>query len=460
MQHLQVAGEIQKRCVGVSDGYSLAFGCYQKKTNVCREHALTADAAAKLDAVVGKMKGWVRHLPTHDQNAASQLVCFEGSDGDGDGAVAVAFALLVLVKHSPKMQFWSRCRHVLADGSTLAPWIGQMPECPFVVRISDRVGRLCSRKDGGGDMRSVDIFTSDELALELVSAKRSWRLFPMSYTLVEGASLMDMQALARGDPFDCAVAVRAPKAQLVKLPMEFDMGDPSEHGGSLAAHTRHHRENARHELVHDAVGNIDCCGEYVDMPSDMVDDLAALDREGHCIAKPAAVADPMCELLVAPGEVVACESELVDAAVFVDEELESEGALPAEECHDGAIDGSGSADTPVVDGSTHAPTLDDFVSVAIIDEEGWISCPLPHFKGIPHLGRLTTWPKDAPPEKANVGIRCVLHGGNCKVARRRHSLTNEQLLKWLFSGVPFVPGQGQALANLGRDHALLAVVKL
>ena len=68
------------------------------------------------------------------------------------------------------------------------------------------------------------------------------------------------------------------------------------------------------------------------------------------------------------------------------------------------------------------------------------------------------FPKDKPPARQNVAVKCCLHY-QCSLTRKRAKFTDAQLLSWLFSGEPIKPGDGGTVSRKA-EHAAKAAVML
>ena len=73
--------------------------------------------------------------------------------------------------------------------------------------------------------------------------------------------------------------------------------------------------------------------------------------------------------------------------------------------------------------------------VAQVSGMGYITCPLPPWDSKPMIGRLTSWPEARPMLLRSVSLKCYLHPGCGSPAKGRWAVSDNQLLRWLFSGV-------------------------
>jgi hypothetical protein len=252
--------------------------------------------------------------------------------------------------------------------------------------------------------------------------------------------------------FDRTKRVPKPRKQTnVVLPKEFDLGDPFSHGkqlgGSTTAHTRRHSnppfKNALVDIDEDYLA-------YAEFPEDVVDDMFALVAESHCVpdaggGEATSEADDVCDA-------IADESELIAAARAAEEE-EQEGDI--EEGEETRLD-----EVVREEAIAAQPSVADFVAAAVMDANGYITCPIAPFNNMMCVGRLTTWPKGHITNQTNVGMHCYMHGTKCKVARKRLRFTDERLMSWLFHGEPVTAANRCQAEELKTKHEILGVAKL
>jgi hypothetical protein len=96
-------------------------------------------------------------------------------------------------------------------------------------------------------------------------------------------------------------------------------------------------------------------------------------------------------------------------------------------------------------------------AAARIGVAGYISCHIPPWDTVPNPGRLTTWPESKPMAQRSVALRCYLHPG-CTVTKGRSRVTDDLLLKWLFSG-EVVPKTATAAFRAAKKAAHLSLFK-
>ena len=80
------------------------------------------------------------------------------------------------------------------------------------------------------------------------------------------------------------------------------------------------------------------------------------------------------------------------------------------------------------------PTLADTVAAAVIGPGGYVTCPLLSWDKVKIIGRLTSWPAHKPEIERSWSMKCMLHPGCSSPAKRRHAVSNELFLSWLFQG--------------------------
>ena len=91
--------------------------------------------------------------------------------------------------------------------------------------------------------------------------------------------------------------------------------------------------------------------------------------------------------------------------------------------------------------------------VADISAEGHVTCPLPPWNASGRIGCLTDWPPHQPPEKRSMSMKCFLHRGKCAVVRTRRKVSEDMMLRWLFSAqIPPKDCSKEEMAKLVRAH--------
>jgi hypothetical protein len=345
----------------------------------------------------------------------------------GSGSVEAAvqpdthvIVLLALRRLRPKMQVFARCR---LAGTGQPECFETLPTLPFTIQVATRESRLNSR------FRSLDLLTSDELALRLGSLRCSWSLFSLSWTeIVEATSLLPLRVVAIGDEFVCRPKSKRSKGpDLCSLLDSWDGPGPS----NAPAVPESHHEDDDNNTDDDDDDGMDGVPEEIVLGAG--EDLADALREQQ-------VADQeIAEALLAHGETV----DNADSAS--DDDIDSLLDGPEGEGHD-AVESGGQ----VVEGAV----VEAYRS-AVLDDTGYISSELEPWSHMPSVGRLTFWPKGAAPDKQNVSCKCFLHVGCTTPARRRNKVSTEVFLKWLFAGAcePLCPRSRSE--ELAREHKRL-----
>lgn len=443
----------------VDRGYTLMFGCFTKKQNVCRDHSLPVDLRPAFDTLVRAINAWTGSLSKDQQSGSSELLAFVGRGDGGDlgQGMVMVFELLVLAKGSPKMQFFGDCG-VVSEGFPLRAdrVVPERWEFPLRVRILDRTARLSDAGEDAGECKSLSISTSDEVALFLLSQRPLWELVPVQYRIETAQrTLLDMSVFARGEVFQPPVMRRKRASVSFDLPAVFDL-DPVAHGRSLATsassslHGGAGVADAEPALAGEGVlqllGDFD---DFLEIPEDVRLDMLDGLLEAHEISSS-----------VAPA---AEDGEDTASAEAIDDDGLVRAAEAASSGHVDLFGGNAPEDDSGTVEATAAGDYDHAIAcarAAIIDDQGSVTCPLQPFDTFPlSCGRLTQFPKDAPHGRQNVSMRCHFHG--CSAVRRRARFTDEAMLRWLFSGVLPTDGASQEeMKGLRRAHEILATAQL
>ena len=80
------------------------------------------------------------------------------------------------------------------------------------------------------NFRTLDLVTSDELALQLTSGTMVWQLIPLVWEFADTDSVLDMVITGAGEPFAKAPKIPKKKVAPVDLAAEVDVADPIAHG--------------------------------------------------------------------------------------------------------------------------------------------------------------------------------------------------------------------------------------
>jgi len=88
----------------------------------------------------------------------------------------------------------------------------------------------------------------------------------------------------------------------------------------------------------------------------------------------------------------------------------------------------------------HVPTIDQYMANSIRGEgSGNITSTLPPYDAMWRVGRWSDYPQSVEPKLRNFSMACSYHK-KCSVTRKRHRVSDEVLLRWLFSGEVLPPG--------------------
>ena len=383
---LFVVGAVQQRVAKLRAEDASVFGCYANKKNICR-HSLPAVRARELDSLCLRFNVWVDDLGAPVAREAESLLWLKGQDDDlfGEGDRVDMVVLLVDPVYQPKMQYWARCCLLGEDG--VAQF--RMPDAwPVVVSICSREARLSP------NFRTLDLVTSDELALQLTSGTEVWQLIPLVWEFADTDSVLDMVITGAGEPFVKAPKVPKTKVATVDLAAEVDVADPIAHGraGAWASTS--------------AVRPAEPAGpaEPADGPSDGADDEEAFaDMGAHAEAENVVglSADVLEDIHEQMGFVM-CVGEPVDAFGVGDEDKEAalEVAMVDsdvdEECE--AAEALFPVEAPPEAASFDRvpPSIEECIMGAVVSDLGYVALSLPPWDQFPAVGRITTWPKDQP----------------------------------------------------------------
>ena len=125
------------------------------------------------------MQSWVDSLGADVVKKSESLVCFRGVH-PVSGCRKDIVALLIFNRHQPTIHFYAKCD---IRGVSPSAALETMPEAfPFIASV--RVVR--SRLSGQWD--SIDVWTSEEIAQDMVLRQMEWRVVPLQWCLPDGAS--------------------------------------------------------------------------------------------------------------------------------------------------------------------------------------------------------------------------------------------------------------------------------
>ena len=386
------------------------FGCAAEKKNVCR-HSLDAGRQVALDAMCTRLSKWVDSMGPACARLGDKVLLLRGVVIDGNPIDMVVS--LLDCRFRPKMQYYSKCvmKHEEGQQSFIFP-----DELPAVVRPSVVASSITARR------RAVHTCSSDDLALELVDSGRTWSMIPLEWKFPDGTdNLFDMEITSMSVPFEPPAAAKARTQKSKAASSAMDLGDPLASGiaqgvarcGGLPASSPlpgdagpvHHGFDARAFADEEMFEGL------------RPDEIAAI-REDFELA-----------MGMLPGDVIE------------DPPVNSDGDDPfgaESEAEDVALealiaDGEGEAASAPVPPIELTPA--ECAEVAQVSGMGYITCPIPPWDSKPMIGRLTSWPEARPMLLRSVSLKCYLHPGCGSPAKGRWAVSDNQLLRWLFSGV-------------------------
>ena len=405
-------------------------GCLGDRRNVCRQHKLGEDEAAALTLLTTRLYRFVDTLSKQEVESADILLRFVGKHAENDtdeDAITMLF-LLVDARFSPKVQSLARCH--MTDESTI-----NFANVPFDIMIGQRRCRI----PGSSGAQVIDIVTSDEACYEMV-AKRSWWAFGkvQHHIKVEVDSLLYM-VVDGVDPLQPVVAPAKLKKKATAsaadrfLPPELDVEDPlssSSSRGSAAgkgplsgtdlAGTVHVPVDPEVDHADDVLHNLANGDEAMEA------ELAAAEADVHGSIDPEDIkaAEDLAKVVAsASGGTEGDDSDKEDGE---EEEENSEGAALV--------------------------SLFEAVRACTVSPMGYVTCDIEPYKSLlSPLARITTWPASKPLASRSVSIRCYRHPG-CSFAKTRWSITDNDLLCWLFSGDLTAAGSRDFLKEKGIAH--------
>ena len=414
--------------------------CWEAHKNVCRA-VLPATTAEALDALTQLLSQWTQSLPEGLQDNCTALVLLRGTGPQAADVAIDVVVFLALRRKSPLVQLF--CRGV-PQGMAQNLRHFSLPAVPFVLQLATAPSRLLS------SIASLDRFTSNDLALELVGLRQSWSLFPLDWEDTGAASLLVLRVVAvrdRWEPPPRAARKKQPDSGVAALSV-LDL-DPVAFGKQLASEKNAARESS--SSLPPAVSER-TEGEvlFEDFPDEFVEDM--VEGLAECLGIGVAGEDVEASLGVSQFD----ESPDEGADPESDEELEAE-LVSAEQLADSVppplpppLDLDGMTMTEAAGEGRETP---DPLAHAIVDAGGYVSCPLPPWSEYETLGRITTWPNDVPREKRNISAKCGMHSNCGTGARKLRVVTEAHMLKWLFAGVC------EPRCTLGRSLELAAAHK-
>lgn len=428
---------VPQRVSGPADMRSM-FCCWSQRKNVCRL-VLQATLASEVDLLTARLNNWVDKLGAASARECGHLLWLQGQ-GRGDSSEARgrrqdACVALLDSRARPKMQIFARCT---------APGNGQgifftMPDFPVALRLATGGSTISAR------FQALSLCTSDTLCLELAQLGMDWAFRPLVWSLVEGSgNLLDMLATSAEEPLQFQPKARRPRCPkvapefAVMASLEKDLraetpgAPPSSNErvpGALDA------EAADADQAQEFEGAEFEQGDFGELPEDVVADVLA--EFGRLFGEEE-MGDDFLEPAAADGE---GDDQTEDAALLA-EDLEAQVAAAEGSPAESSGEGAGEALDPAVVAA----------AAATISPTGYVSSSAGAWSEVAMVGRITTWPAHKPEETRSVSCRCYVHTNCRSPARRRFAITNEDLLRWLFSAVR-EPGAPRARQQeLAKQH--------
>ena len=143
-------------------------GCFGCPKNICRNHALAADRAARLEALTAHASAFVGTMPREEVLSSTVLLKLVGVS---PGLPPLArFWLVTSARFSPKMLYVARC-HLVDETSD--------EDYPVLISISSREARL----PGNNCTKVAWLETSDEMCNWCLSERSSWEVHRATYEL-------------------------------------------------------------------------------------------------------------------------------------------------------------------------------------------------------------------------------------------------------------------------------------
>ena len=397
---------VPARKASVDNGWGHLCDCKSHKKNFCREHCDDPAQVRSVDRLAKLLNAYVNQLPADDRRNAEHVFMVESQSA---AVPHMEIYLLVNCHASPKMQIYARCGLERADGSVVTEDFGK-PALPYTVCILDRPARLGRGMAQWNHRRSYDLVTSDEVCLRLLRRLLMDVITPLSYTILDGESLLRMQITSVGSPFELPRAAPRAKRTHVHLPAIFNQDDPFSAG----------REEGRPQ---DPAESLDA--GYIPLEFQDVDsDIEYYDGGDE---PPAEFADAVEEHLA---EVHLIPAAILDAPVDV-------GAYDLSGARGGSSSSVGSAHVLSDADDSRLPLLPEIVDACdVLKESGYVSCPLGPWAAFGRpIGRITTWPETEPEFRRNLGCKCYMHPA-CSVSTKRSWYTDKELVVWLLMAKP------------------------
>ena len=389
--------------------------CWESKKNICR-HAVGVHRARLMNDLCGRFNRWARDLGDSAQHCTGLLQLrgsgAASSDPDGPSSPVDIVVLLVLHRKLPKMQIFARC---FVEGAAEGVVVCPLGPVPFHVQLQAGPSPLCSR------VRVLQMCTSDDLALELTTRRSEWQLVPLVWIESTEPSLIRFCVVGRGPPGDHRVRQpRRPRAAVDMLEALHLLEGPSWRGPSSAI-------EGPFAADEDTDDDDDDDDPLAGIPAEFVEDFAAELAETLGEGPDADEGDSAAAAAEAAGPADIEDESDPDCEAAVLEAAAAEAVVPAAGLFDAVA-----------------------YAAAVVDEKGYVTCPVPPWSELLQVGQITSWPKTKPPEKRSWSSRCFAHY-NCK-SPAKNGVTQAMLLRWLFSGTCEPMCIGSRSEVLRKEH--------
>ena len=401
------------------------FSCWEAKKNVCRE-VLPPETAGGVECLTKDLLACVESLTPAAKEDCTFLLLMRGLGLEVAGVAEDPIDVVVLLslpRKKPAMQIWARCTLRGSDQTHF-----RVPAVPFNIEIGTTASRICQA------LQVVNLCTSDELALQLRRLRPRWEFFPLQWEELDDDSLLPLRVVGiqpRWEPRIRRRTRRKPHARQPFMLDELDL-DPLELGRDAAGLSA---DVGTPDLADG--GSEEEPGEddlfVPEVPAAFLEDTVEIFEEqlGLCLVEDLAWQPGGGDNVAEEGD----ESQASDEAVEED--------VAAHEPDEASL-----VEPEVVQLDVASSEGVDPVTLARVDDLGYVTCPVDPWQKFPVLGRITTWPKQSPLEKRNVSCKCYMHVECSTPARRRRAVTDEQLLRWLFGG------KCEPLCTRGRSEEL------
>ena len=385
--------EADERLVAISS-------CWEAKKNVCR-HALGNVRARLVNSLCDRLSRFADDLADSAEHCIG-LLRLRGSGGattapDAASSPVDVVVLLTLCRKKPKVQIFAYCfvEDAVAETCPLGP-------VPFHVQLRCGPSPHCGRVDG------LDLCTSDELALGLVTLRSDWQLVPLVWVETPVApSLVRFLVVGQGPPVD----IRRPRP-----------ARPAKSAADVLDVLRLLEEPALPSFAASAFGEPFEAENDDDellpgIPEDFREDAAAelaesLGFDGEAEAATVLAVNPFGEAGDAEPAADGESNPDAEAAAFEDVAAGEVGAV---------------GDLPL--------DLGALAAAAVIDNRGYVTSPVPPWDALTSIGTIQSWPMRVPLERRSHTCKCHLHTDCSSRPRKRQDYPEDWLLRWLFSGV-------------------------